>query len=58
MPEIRQNKATKDWVIIATERAKRPEDFKSKGKTGRHRNLEGWYNPHHPQPHGQRHQRG
>ena len=35
MPEIRQNKATKDWVIIATERAKRPEDFKSKGKTGK-----------------------
>lgn len=28
MPELRQNPATKDWVIIATERAKRPEDFK------------------------------
>ena len=27
MPEIRQNPATKEWVIIATERAKRPEDF-------------------------------
>ncbi|MEK6646904.1 MAG: galactose-1-phosphate uridylyltransferase [Candidatus Firestonebacteria bacterium] len=27
MPEIRQNVATKDWVIIATERAKRPEEF-------------------------------
>ena len=30
MPEIRQNLATKDWVIIATERAKRPEDFVQK----------------------------
>ncbi len=29
MPEIRQNMATKEWVIIATERAKRPEDFVS-----------------------------
>jgi UDPglucose--hexose-1-phosphate uridylyltransferase len=29
MPEIRQNPATKEWVIIATERAKRPEDFVS-----------------------------
>lgn len=27
MPEIRQNMATKQWVIIATERAKRPEEF-------------------------------
>jgi len=27
MSEIRQNIATRDWVIIATERAKRPEDF-------------------------------
>ncbi|MDD4179664.1 MAG: galactose-1-phosphate uridylyltransferase [Candidatus Margulisbacteria bacterium] len=27
MPELRQNPATKDWVIIATERAKRPEDI-------------------------------
>ena len=27
MPELRYNLATKDWVIIATERAKRPEDF-------------------------------
>ncbi|MFA5779691.1 MAG: galactose-1-phosphate uridylyltransferase [Elusimicrobiota bacterium] len=32
MPEIRQNLVTKDWVIIATERAKRPEDFKKKEK--------------------------
>ncbi|MCX7910409.1 MAG: galactose-1-phosphate uridylyltransferase [Endomicrobia bacterium] len=29
MPEIRQNIATKEWVVISTERAKRPEDFKS-----------------------------
>ncbi|OGC35493.1 galactose-1-phosphate uridylyltransferase [candidate division WOR-1 bacterium RIFOXYB2_FULL_48_7] len=27
MPQLRQNPATKEWVIIATERAKRPEDF-------------------------------
>jgi len=27
MPELRQNTATKEWVIIATERAKRPEEF-------------------------------
>ncbi|MCS6844873.1 MAG: DUF4931 domain-containing protein [Caldilineales bacterium] len=27
MPEIRQNMATKQWVIIATERARRPEEF-------------------------------
>jgi UDPglucose--hexose-1-phosphate uridylyltransferase len=26
MPELRQNPATKEWVIIAFERAKRPED--------------------------------
>jgi len=31
MPELRENLATKRWVIISTERAKRPEDFK-KGK--------------------------
>lgn len=30
MPEIRFNPSTKEWVIIATERAKRPEDFVSK----------------------------
>jgi len=30
MPEIRQNLATKEWVIIATERARRPEDFKTR----------------------------
>ncbi|MEW6408579.1 MAG: galactose-1-phosphate uridylyltransferase [Nitrospirota bacterium] len=28
MPEIRLNLVTREWVIIATERAKRPEDFK------------------------------
>ncbi len=27
MPELRENLATKRWVIIATERGKRPEDF-------------------------------
>ena len=35
MPEIRQNPATKEWVIIATERAKRPEDFVSGEKKKR-----------------------
>lgn len=29
MPELRQNIATGEWVIIATERAKRPEEFAS-----------------------------
>jgi UDPglucose--hexose-1-phosphate uridylyltransferase len=33
MPEIRENPATKRWVIIATERAKRPEDFKKSVET-------------------------
>jgi UDPglucose--hexose-1-phosphate uridylyltransferase len=27
MPELRQNYFTKEWVIIATERARRPEDL-------------------------------
>jgi len=27
MPELRQNMVTREWVIIATERAKRPEQF-------------------------------
>jgi len=27
MPELRQNPATQEWVIVATERARRPEDF-------------------------------
>ncbi|MDI6641442.1 MAG: galactose-1-phosphate uridylyltransferase [Elusimicrobiota bacterium] len=30
MPEIRQNIATREWVIISPERAKRPEDFVKK----------------------------
>ncbi len=33
MPEFRQDWATKEWVIIATERAKRPEDFKQSAET-------------------------
>ncbi|MCX8110280.1 MAG: galactose-1-phosphate uridylyltransferase [Syntrophorhabdaceae bacterium] len=33
MPEIRFNTITGDWVIIATERAKRPEDFHCKRET-------------------------
>lgn len=28
MPELRQNRFTKEWVIMATERAKRPEELK------------------------------
>jgi UDPglucose--hexose-1-phosphate uridylyltransferase len=28
MPELRQNAATKEWVIIATERSRRPHDFR------------------------------
>lgn len=28
MPEFRQNQATKEWVILATERGKRPTDLK------------------------------
>ena len=31
MPQLRQDRTTKEWVIIATERSKRPHDFK-KGK--------------------------
>ncbi len=30
MPELRQNLLTREWVIIAKERARRPEEFKSK----------------------------
>lgn len=30
MPELRQNLITRDWVIIATERAKRPDEFAKK----------------------------
>lgn len=29
MPELRQNLATKEWVIISTERSRRPEDFRA-----------------------------
>lgn len=29
MPELRQDPTTKDWVVIASERARRPEEFKS-----------------------------
>jgi UDPglucose--hexose-1-phosphate uridylyltransferase len=32
MPELRHNILTREWVIIATERAKRPEDFIRKRK--------------------------
>jgi len=30
MPELRQNFATKEWVVIATERSRRPEEMASK----------------------------
>lgn len=33
MSEIRQDITTNEWVIIATERAKRPHDFKKEAKT-------------------------
>jgi len=32
MPELRHNVLTHEWVIIATERAKRPDEFVKKGK--------------------------
>jgi UDPglucose--hexose-1-phosphate uridylyltransferase len=32
MPEFRQNPITKEWVIIATERARRPHEFAAKEK--------------------------
>lgn len=32
MPEFRQNLLTNEWVIIASERAKRPEDFQAREK--------------------------
>jgi len=32
MPELRHNTLTREWVIIATERAKRPEEFVKKRK--------------------------
>lgn len=37
MPELRQNIATKEWVIIATERAKKPEDFVKEKKEQKNR---------------------
>jgi UDPglucose--hexose-1-phosphate uridylyltransferase len=30
VPELRQDPATREWVVIATERARRPEDFSRK----------------------------
>ena len=30
MPELRQNRFTKEWVVMATERARRPEELKAK----------------------------
>ncbi len=30
MPELRQNRFTKEWVIVATERARRPEELRVK----------------------------
>ena len=33
MAELRQNMATKQWVIISTERAKRPRDFAAQSRT-------------------------
>jgi UDPglucose--hexose-1-phosphate uridylyltransferase len=30
MPELRQNRTTKEWVIVATDRAKRPEELSIK----------------------------
>ena len=30
MPELRLNLITREWVIIATERAKRPDEFRQK----------------------------
>lgn len=34
MTEIRQNKATRQWIIFAPSRSKRPEDFSRKGDGG------------------------
>jgi len=35
MPELRQDPVTREWVIIATERAKRPTEFQGQGDTTR-----------------------
>lgn len=32
MPELRKNPITREWVIIATERGKRPNDFRTESK--------------------------
>ena len=37
MPEVRSNPITGDWVIIATERARRPEEFARKTPQARAR---------------------
>jgi len=36
MPELRHNILTREWVIIATERAKRPEEFAAKKQEKKH----------------------
>jgi UDPglucose--hexose-1-phosphate uridylyltransferase len=36
MPELRQDPSTKQWVIIATERAKRPEDYPKHSERAEH----------------------
>jgi len=40
MPELRQCPVTREWVIIATERGKRPSDFEGEGETSRKDRLE------------------
>lgn len=35
MPKLRQDPTTKEWVIFATERAKRPHDFVKRGSPGK-----------------------
>ncbi|MBM2836564.1 MAG: Galactose-1-phosphate uridyl transferase, N-terminal domain, partial [candidate division NC10 bacterium] len=30
MPELRQDMATREWIVMATERARRPHDFRVK----------------------------
>jgi UDPglucose--hexose-1-phosphate uridylyltransferase len=39
MPELRQEPITKNWVIIATERSKRPSDFSVKKEKKKRRKL-------------------
>jgi len=45
MSELRQNLITRDWVIVATERAKRPDEFTQKNKHVPHSPV---YQPHCP----------